>query len=133
MNTVNTTSAFLAAFWGIFLMLWVVAIALIPSIKERIIPFFYNDKRRYAAAFLSLCIGLGSVYMHNIWTADMHGLITFFGWSALLKSILVAFVPSSLKISESIIKSNWFSFYLLLLFCTGLYMLQWSLQLTLNA
>lgn len=118
----------LSAFWGILLICSVAILSLAPSLKYALISGYRDNKIRYSGAFLSLCIGISSIYFHNIWTLDMQGVITLFGWIALIKGIVIALVPSAVKVSEKIIESHAFGFYLLFLFALGIYMFQWSLR-----
>jgi len=124
----ENTTILLSAFWGIFLISAVTILSVAPTLKYKLITVFKDGKLRYSGAILSLCIGVSSIYYHNIWEPDMQGVVTLFGWLALIKGIIISLFPSVLKVSEKIVSSQWFGFYLLFLFALGLYMLQWSLR-----
>lgn len=128
----NNTTTIFTAFWGVFLLASVFALSLIPTLKYALIDTYKDNKMRFSGALLSFCLGAVSIYFHNIWELNMAGLITAFGWIALVKGIVIVAFPSVIKISENIVKSRWFGFYLLLLFCLGWYMLLWSISLPIN-
>ena len=43
---------------------------------------------------ISLIIGLPVIILHNIWTTDVLGFITFFGWMSTLKGVVRIAFPS---------------------------------------
>jgi len=128
----NSSSIYLSTFWGLFLMLSVLALALIPSYKLAIYGALRDRKTQYLGAFVALTIGIASIYVHNIWTSGVVGLITLFGWISLVKGIIIITIPSSLKLTERIIENKWLAFYLLFLFSLGSYLLLWAIRSPLN-
>ena len=45
------------------------------------------------AGVFALVLGVVQVVGYNSWTFDYRGLVTLFGWAALLKGIAILFVP----------------------------------------
>ncbi|MBT6809048.1 MAG: hypothetical protein HOA52_06140 [Flavobacteriales bacterium] len=43
---------------------------------------------------ISLLIGLPVIILHNVWTADIVGFITFVGWMSVLKGVVRIAYPS---------------------------------------
>lgn len=128
----NNITIILTAFWGIFLLLSAAIISLVPSLRYDLVMNFRNRKLRLLGALLAGIIGVATISVHNIWTWDMSGVITLFGWSSLAKGITIAVYPKVINISEKIITSRWFGFYLLVLFSLGWYMLLWSIGKPIN-
>ena len=65
-------------------------------------------------AFWALVIGCTLIYWHNMWVLDWPLLITLFGWSGLIKGIvLVAFPGTVVENTKSILQSDNFDKILL--------------------
>ena len=47
--------------------------------------------------YMALLIGIPVIILHNVWEFSVLGLVTFFGWSSLLKGFLFLFKPSIIK------------------------------------
>ena len=120
------TTILLATLWGSFLIIAATVFLSFPSLKHRYVDVFKSTKMRLSAAFITCLIGLMSIYHHNIWKPDIQGIITLFGWTALIKGILIATFPSVLGISERITTKKWFTVYLIIIICFGCYLLAWS-------
>ena len=128
----ESTTILLATIWGSFLIIAASIFLALPSFKYSFVDVFKPRRMRLSAAFLSCLIGFISIYYHNIWEPDIQGLITIFGWAALIKGILIVTFPSVLNISESIAKKKWFNYYLIIIICLGCYLLTWSLRTPLH-
>lgn len=128
----NNTTIFFTTFWGVFLMSTSIAFSLIPSLKYNLIDLVRDNKLRLTVSFLTISLGLTSIYFHNYWTYGMTGLVTLFGWICLAKGITIAAVPMTIKLSDHIANSRWFGLYLLCTFFLGWYMLLYGYNTPLN-
>ncbi|OGG61264.1 hypothetical protein A3C87_01555 [Candidatus Kaiserbacteria bacterium RIFCSPHIGHO2_02_FULL_49_34] len=58
------------------------------------------------AGYLTLIIGLPTVILHNVWTADWYVLITIFGWLSLLKGVVLLGSPGMAQKFVPVYKNN---------------------------
>lgn len=86
-------SILLAKILGLTLMF--VAVALLTNKKN--IALLFSIYKHAAAVFLTgvleTVMGLSLVFIHNIWTFDFRGVITFIGWMLLARGIGRIFFP----------------------------------------
>ncbi|MEX2010238.1 MAG: hypothetical protein WD874_00315 [Parcubacteria group bacterium] len=81
-------SIFLAKVLGAYLVIVTSAVLLG---RERMVAVFQgmesekNEFTLYVSGALILILGLIMVNVHNIWTADYRGMITFLGWLTVFK------------------------------------------------
>lgn len=79
----------------------------------------------FITGFLSLILGLIVTQIHNVWTADWKGVITFFGWLLLISGMVRILFPSIvLKIHVWLLNSShsWVNVVAGALFLVGLYL-----------
>lgn len=79
-----------------------------PKFYKKILKDFEaNQGLIYFTGILIMILGLLIVNNHNIWTLSADGVITFFGWAAILKGATFLVVPNLLfKISKPIVKNE---------------------------
>ena len=87
-------SLFLAQLFGLTMILFMVSLLLKSDLIDRMI----NDLRTSAfsmaiAGFVGVMGGLAVILTHNIWEMNWRGLVTFFGWAAVLKGITYIAFP----------------------------------------
>lgn len=81
-------SLVLAKFWGALMLAFGLLYLLRPAALKKTIELSADETFSFFAGFQALLLGLGSVSLHNVWTADWRLAITLLGWSAVLKGVL---------------------------------------------
>jgi len=110
-------SLFLARFWGFYFII----VALIYLFRRKslnlLIESMENKGISIVFGFFTLLIGLIMVLIHNLWVNDWRVILTIFGWSALLKGIMLLGWPETVKkhSKKMIDKYYWLCFVLFLL------------------
>lgn len=88
-------SIFLAKAWGLYIT--AVTLALITNKSN--FKLLFETYRHSAVVFFSgaveLLVGILTVISHNVWTWDYQGLITLFGWAALVRGLVRLFAPAT--------------------------------------
>ena len=91
------TSTYLGQVFG--LLYTVIGIGIFIN-SELYLKLFQEMKQNTLLLYLSGCasltVGLTMVTFHNIWEADWRGIITFIGWMALVKGVLLLLKPELL-------------------------------------
>ena len=62
--------------------------------KKWMIKSSQDETNIVLTGIISLLIGLPVIILHNIWTADVLGFITFIGWTSTLKGVVRIAFPS---------------------------------------
>jgi hypothetical protein len=88
------TSVFFVKFWGYFLFLF--GAALFFSKEGRVVMIRLSKEESFVVltGMFSIAIGLPVILLHNIWTADVLGFVTFLGWMSVLKGVIRIAKPS---------------------------------------
>ena len=90
-------SYFLAQLFGLTMMIFAALAFLRPSVVLGVIqdlkPFSFS---MLMAGFVGIVAGLAIVLSHNIWEFSWVGVVTLFGWAALLKGITYVAFPNVL-------------------------------------
>lgn len=61
----------------------------------------------YMGGFVSLVLGLLLVNAYNVWAADWTVIVTVMGWAALLKGLMLIFIPETgVKWSDAFLKNK---------------------------
>jgi len=85
-------SIFFIKFYGYFIFLF--AGALLISKDGRKVIITQSKENIMLTGMISLIIGLPVIILHNIWKADVSGLVTFIGWMSTLKGVVRIAYPS---------------------------------------
>ena len=78
-------SIFFIKFYGYFIFLF--AGSLLISKDGRQVIITQSKENIMLTGMISLIIGLPVIILHNIWKADVSGLVTFIGWMSTLKGV----------------------------------------------
>lgn len=90
-------SLFLAQLMGLSLAIFAVAGLLRPRlVRDAMNDFNANSLQSLFFGFVGIVVGLAIVLSHNIWEASWVGVVTLFGWLALLKGIATLVAPQAL-------------------------------------
>jgi len=86
-------SFFLAKCWGLLLLISGGIVIFNKRTLDELIKLSGETGFIITTGYISLIIGVLSIFSHNIWTADWRVIITLFGWIALLKGTLRMWMP----------------------------------------
>ena len=87
-------SIFFVKFYGYLLFLVGIVSLISKDGRAVMLGALKNSDKVMFSGMMSLIIGLPTIILHNIWTADILGFITFIGWSSTLKGIVRIAFPS---------------------------------------
>lgn len=83
--------------------------------KDLVAHFKKSDGAVWTFSMFALLIGLLMVNVHNIWEWSYKGLITLFGWGAVIKGIIFMVWPDSfIRWSEKQAKKSWWTGFAIL-------------------
>lgn len=88
-------SHFFAQLWGSFFLIFGF-LFLINRYLGKVIEMTEDRAFVIATGYVTLLMGLVTVILHNIWTADWRVAITVLGWSTLIKGIHKIGFPESI-------------------------------------
>lgn len=109
-------SLFLAQAWGALLVVLCGAMLVRKENFDRILRVMNHEGTAFVAGFVTLMIGILSVLAHNMWVAGWPVIITIFGWSALIKGVILITYPDlTLKTVNKISPTSWWLRPLLIL------------------
>ena len=101
MDYIPEYSIFFIKFYGYFMFLFAGSLLISKDGRKVMISASKEKSHIMLTGMISLIIGLPVIIMHNIWTADILGFITFFGWISTLKGVVriafPAFVVNKMK------------------------------------
>lgn len=124
-------SLFLAKFWGWYLLIFFFILSFNPVRIRQIFEDLQDQKFLILISFIAIVIGLLNILFHNIWEPDWRFLITALGWLSLLIGLALFIFPE--KTTEGLQKINipLVQIIYVLLFLTGLFLLNMGYQLVL--
>lgn len=80
-------SIFFARFWGGFFLIFGL-LFLGAKLLGRVIEMTEDKAFVISTGYITLLMGLVTVILHNVWSADWRVAITILGWSTLIKGVL---------------------------------------------
>ncbi len=101
-------SLFLATILGAVFTAFSVAGFMRPHIiRDALRDFNHESFARLIAGCAGIGVGVAVILSHNIWTLDYRGLITLFGWTALIKGVSYLLMPEqAVNFTKSMMKSR---------------------------
>lgn len=96
-------------------------------LNQEYIRKIMKDAMKESAMFfyggvISLVIGLFMVLTHNVWELTAVGLVTLFGWIALVKGLLMLWAPQSVEgLAKNMLKSGMYWLWAVVAFAIGLF------------
>lgn len=100
-------SIFLAQFWGWLLVITCLIFLLRKkALLEEMFKLVEDKSFALISGYLALILGLVTVILHNVWTADWKVVITIFGWISLVKGIARIGFPEIPQKSVSTFKNK---------------------------
>lgn len=112
---------YLAEVWGISIV--VISFALLANEKHlrSIFAKIETDESLFVWGFISLIIGIAMILAYNVWAQGWQVIITVLGWLALIKGLVLLFLPEQMKKwAKKINIQKWMPFYLVVLIIIGL-------------
>ena len=88
------TSIFFLKFYGYFFFLFASALLISKKGMKVMIAASKDETHIIFTGMLSLIIGLPVIILHNIWSFDVLGFVTFIGWMSVLKGVVRIAFPS---------------------------------------
>lgn len=88
-------SIFFARFWGSFFIIFGLLFIITRQLGKTI-EMTNNKAFVISTGYITLLMGLVTVILHNIWTADWRIAITILGWSTLIKGIMKIGFPEQI-------------------------------------
>ncbi len=88
------TSIFFLKFYGYFFFLFAGALLISKKGKEVMISAAKDETHVMFTGMLSLMIGLPAIILHNVWTFDVLGFVTFIGWMSVVKGVVRIAFPT---------------------------------------
>jgi hypothetical protein len=101
-------SLFLAKILGAVFTAFSVAGLMRPKIiSDALRDFDHESFARLIAGCAGIGVGIAVILQHNVWAWDYRGLITLFGWTALLKGVSYLLIPKqAVNFTKSMMKSK---------------------------
>lgn len=101
-------SIFLAKILGAVFTAFSVAGLMRPKIiSDALRDFDHESFARLIAGCAGIGVGMAVILSHNIWAWDYRGLITLFGWIALIKGVSYLLMPKqAVNFTKSMMKSK---------------------------
>ena len=88
------TSIFFLKFYGYFFFLFAGALLISKKGMKVMIAASKDEIHIMFTGMLSLIIGLPVIILHNFWTFDVLGFVTFIGWISVVKGVVRIASPS---------------------------------------
>jgi hypothetical protein len=119
-------SLFLAKIIGAVMTAFAVAGLMRPNIiRDALRDFDHESFARLIAGCAGIGVGIALILTHNIWAWNYQGLITLFGWTALVKGASYLLLPKhAVNLTKSMLKSkSQMKVFLVASLLIGLYLL----------
>ena len=118
-------SLYLARAWGLFTVLICLGLLLNrENYMHMIRQLKPDDISILIAGVFALVLGVVQVVGYNSWTLDYRGLVTLFGWIALLKGIAIIFIPKyTERFAKVVTWGNWYLPAVVIFLLMGVYLL----------
>lgn len=124
-------STFLAQFWGWYLLIFFFVLSFNPIRIRQIFIDLSDQKFSIITAFLAIIIGLINILLHNVWEPDWRFIITGLGWISLFFGLALFIFPNPSRKRLEIINIKLVQVIYVLLFLTGIFLLNMGYQLVL--
>lgn len=101
-------SLFLAKILGAMLTAFAVAGLMRPKvISDALRDFDHESFARLIAGCAGIGVGVALILSHNVWAWNYQGLITLFGWTALIKGLSYLLLPKhAVNFTKSMMKTK---------------------------
>ena len=116
-------SIFLAKVLGPYLVLVCLSVLINRRSWKVMVDSLESNLQMYVSGALILILGLMMVNVHNIWTLDYRGVITFLGWLTIFKGVVRVFWGErAVKWGRSAFHSSWYIPLIVVFLVIGLWL-----------
>jgi len=119
----DSTSIFLAKFWGWYLIIFFFILSFNPKRIRQIVIDLKDQKFTIIISFMAIIIGLLSILFHNVWESDWRVIITLIGWVALFLGLALFILPKKTVYWLDFINIKFVQVLYILLFFMGVFLL----------
>ena len=119
----ETTSVFLAKFWGWYFIIFFLILALNPKRIQQIFEDLKDQKFAIITSFVAIIIGLLNILFHNIWEDSLTVIITIIGYLALFFGLSLFVFPVRTINWITVINIKFVQILYMLLFLVGIFLL----------
>lgn len=116
-------SIFLGKFWGWYLIIFFLILSFNPKRIKQIFADLNDEKFLIITAFVAIIVGLLNILFHNIWEPNWKIIITLIGWISLFIGLALFIFPNRTIPSLELINIKFVQVIYMLLFFTGLFLL----------
>jgi hypothetical protein len=119
----ETTSIFLAKFWGWYFIIFFLILALNPKRIVQIFEDLKDQKFAIITSFVAIIIGLINILIHDIWEDSLTVIITIIGYLALFFGLSLFVFPVKTINWITVINVKFIQLLYMLLFLVGIFLL----------
>lgn len=124
----ESTTIFLAKFWGWYMVLFCVLLIANPKRVQQLFAYLEDEKFLVTTSLLAIIVGLINILIHNIWEFDWTMIITIIGWISLIKGVIRFTFPKTALKAISSFNTKRMPIFLALIFFLGIYLLNQAYQ-----
>lgn len=128
----DSTSIFLAKFWGWYLIIFFFILSFNPKRIKQIVIDLEDQKFKILISFIAIIIGLINILFHNIWEPNWKLVITIIGWIALFLGLTLFIFPKKTVYWINLINIKFVQLLYMLLFFIGLFLLNVAYGIVIN-
>lgn len=128
----DSTSIFLAKFWGWYLIIFFFILSFNPKRIRQIVIDLEDQKFKILISFIAIIIGLTNILFHNIWEPNWKLVITIIGWIALFLGLTLFIFPKKTVYWINLINIKFVQLLYMLLFFIGLFLLNVAYGIVIN-
>ena len=112
---------YLAEVWGISIVVVSLAVLIEPRYLKKLFAEIENEATMFFWGMVSFVVGIAMVLSYNVWAQNWQVIITGLGWGALIKGLLLLFLPEyTKKWAKKIENKSWLPIVLVIMVFVGL-------------
>ncbi len=125
----ETTSIFLAKFWGWYFIIFFLILALNPKRILQVFEDLKDQKFAIITSFVAIVIGLLNILFHDVWEDSLTVIITIIGYIALFFGLSLFVFPAKTINWIKIINIKFIQLLYMLLFIIGVFLLSMAYEI----
>lgn len=116
-------SIFLAKVLGVYLVVVCASVLMNRRRWAAMVERADSDLQMYTSGAIIFLLGLVLVNLHNVWTADYRGVVTFLGWLTLFKGLVrLLWGHKAVSWGKSAFHSSWYTPLVAIFLVLGLWL-----------